>query len=99
MLNLKFVTQLCHHLVVQTFAIVSNDSARQFVPAYQFSSYELRYYFTRDINIRGSFRPLGKIINCYHDNLGKFDLKSDEGIFLGYSLHVMHIGHLIKQPC
>jgi len=66
-LNFKFVAQLSHHLIVQIFAIISNASARQFVPAYQFFSYELRYYFTRDIGIRGNIHPFGKIINCYQD--------------------------------
>ena len=45
MVNLEFLTQLYHHFVVQICAIVSNDSARQFVSAYQFSSYEFRYYY------------------------------------------------------
>jgi len=34
------------------------------------------------------------------DNLGKFELKVDEGIFLGYSLHGhAYIEHTIREPC
>ena len=50
--------------IVNFCPLFSNDSARQSVPAYQFSSYELRYYFTCNIGIRGGFHPLGKIVDA-----------------------------------
>jgi len=39
------------------------------------------------------------ILNNGKDNLGKFDSKYDEGFSLAIHFMVMHIGHLIKEPC
>ena len=41
---------------------------------------------------------------CYvHNNgkdaLGKFDPRSDEAIFLGYSSHIRHTKSSIREPC
>jgi len=39
------------------------------------------------------------ILNNGKDNLGKFDSKVDPGIFLAIHCMVMHIDHIIGEPC
>src|SRR3954463_8049024 len=67
MLNLEFLTQFFHHLVVQVRTIVSNDLAGNTISANNVILDKPHNHLSCNIGVRCCFDPFGEVINSYQD--------------------------------
>src|SRR3954469_2394242 len=69
MFNLEAFTQFSHHAIIQIRAIITDDLARYTISANDVVLNKYDHNLPCHISIRSSFHPLGKVTDCYQDEL------------------------------